>query len=309
MVYPWYFKAALQKMLTGLPGHRAMQHLVQRHVLGSFRLSEDYVADRLAHVARHLDAWQVWRPWPLPGHVLEIGTGWCPLVPLGLYLCGIDHITSSDLGDWVERAPLRRVGAVLHETAAGHLPRLRPDRLATLDRLAADADPRRALAGLGIDLVRTTRGALPPGPFDLILSNNTLEHIPARELPPLIAAMLRALSPQGLMSHYIDMADHYSYGDPRISPLHFLRYSPRQWAWLENSLQSQNRLRASQYRHLFAQAGWHLLAETAEQADPADLHRQPLAAAFAGLHPDDLRTTYTHQVWARDESRKILPQP
>ncbi len=298
----WRIKAGVQKGLSLLPGGRQVQHWLQRQGWGSLALGEVFLQDRLAHVSRHLRAWHEGAPpSSLPQTIWEIGTGWYPVVPLGLYLCGCDRVVSTDLRPlWREALLGELVEALLSAAAGGHLkrwlPGYLPQRLAALEQPPSYSWQQR-LGELGIDLKadRQGEGPLPPGSLDLVTSNNTLEHVPAGQLPGLFAACYRALRPGGCMSHYIDMVDHYSYTDARLPAFHFLRYEPWQWRWLENRFQSQNRLRLSQYQALLAEKDWSSRLVEPELL-PATALPARLAGQFSSLTETDLRTGYV--LWA-----------
>lgn len=293
----WMLKAALQKTLDLLPGgpwlYRATQPWLSHH------LHEVFLADRLDHVQRHLAAWTAWHPDRLPRTVLELGTGWCPVVPLGLWLCGLARVDTCDLRLMVRTPVLERLRATLlqwQETGQlqAHLPGLRPARVQALrDLPPGDAlSPAAWLARLDIHW-----HPLPVrGPAELLISNNTFEHIPAGELDPLLGQLWAAVAPGGVMSHYIDLVDHYAYTDPRLSRFHFLRYSPRQWAWYQSRFQVQNRLRLPQYTARYQQAGIPLDQVHCERGEAAELAGLPLHPDYAGVSQTDLLVTYAHLI-------------
>src|SRR3546814_5775366 len=69
------------------------------------------------------------------------------------------------------------------------------------------------------------------------------------DLPPDVIRALydesrRVLSPGGLMFHSVNCGDHYAYVDGRINQLNYLQYPDRAWAFWNNRLLYQNRLRA-----------------------------------------------------------------
>lgn len=296
----WWIKAVLQKGISLLPGSRRIHDYLQRSVWRSLQIDDFFLSDRLSHVNKHLAAWQADHPQQLPKHSLEIGTGWYPIVPIGLYLCGLDQITSVD-----QRAMLRP--AQVNELMEWLLRWEQSDRLQQLlpqyqeERWAKakshwQNNPQTLdwLAQIGI---RTWTGdarklPYPDGQIPLIHSNNTFEHIPRSILQGIMQELKRVLSPEGVMSHYIDMADHYSYGDASIGPFHYLRFAERSWSWLENPFQAQNRMRISQYEALFTKLGLACKWSEIERGTEADLQRQVLAPPFANMKSEDIRVLY-----------------
>lgn len=89
--------------------------------------------------------------------------------------------------------------------------------------------------------------------IDFICSNNTFEHIYPGILKDILLEFKRILKPEGLMSHFIDMSDHFAHFDKSISIYNFLQFTEKQWQWIDNSIQPQNRLRFCQYRTMYQQ--------------------------------------------------------
>ncbi|MBK7337072.1 MAG: class I SAM-dependent methyltransferase [Saprospirales bacterium] len=116
-----------------------------------------------------------------------------------------------------------------------------------------DWNLRDMLEALHIRYLVTDARKLPLNPesLDLIVSNNTFEHIYPNILAEILAEFKRLLRPGGMMSHFIDMSDHFAHLDTGITIYNFLRFSEKNWGWIDNSIQPQNRWRISHYRHLY----------------------------------------------------------
>ena len=72
----------------------------------------------------------------------------------------------------------------------------------------------------------------------------------------------RLLRPGGLAIHHIDYSDHFAHSDPRLSPIHFLQYSEKQWArYAGNRYMYMNRLRHDDMLRLFEEAGHRIVNE------------------------------------------------
>ncbi|MEL6671325.1 MAG: hypothetical protein AAFR61_04010 [Bacteroidota bacterium] len=269
----WIIKASSQKLLTAIPGYRHWYPWCQRHFFGSLQLSPYFVKDRLEHVGRHLKAWQQIHPNRLPERVLEFGSGWYPLVPLGLYLCGVKKVVLTDRYQLFKPADLDKLINFIEDELWDKLPEILPGfqqaRWKQLKEILQLA-PEQRLSDLGWTYqVGDILQKPPTGSFDLLISNNTFEHLAPKLLNALMPFFWQCLKPAGVMSHYVDMVDHYSYFDPSLPAFHFLRFSPRQWSWIENSLQAQNRWRLDDY-----QALW-------------ERHQLPIDACWPELLPED----------------------
>ena len=132
-----------------------------------------------------------------------------------------------------------------------------------------------------------------PEKVQLIHSNNTFEHIPARDLAAILHFFHTAIAPSGVMSHFIDMSDHFSHLDTAITSFNFLQYSSRSWKRIDNSIQPQNRMRIAQYRNLFFEAGWAIALEENVTGSEADLDSIKLSAEFASMVRDEVRVTHS----------------
>jgi SAM-dependent methyltransferase len=177
------------------------------------------------------------------------------------------------------------------------LPRLSMDRFRRLQDEVRNMDPsgaQRFLTEAGIRFVVGDAGRtdFQSRQFDQIISNYTFEHIPRATLEEILVEFRRVLSPAGLMTHLIDMSDHYSHFDRSITPYNFLRYPRWRWRWFNNSLQYQNRLRASDYRALHIAAGFEIVEERLGTSRMGELDAVPLAPEFAGYSRTDLAATH-----------------
>jgi hypothetical protein len=153
---------------------------------------------------------------------LELGTGWFPIIPVGLALAGASAIYTVDMHDLTDRG-------------------------------------------------------------------RTLEtHIPADAIASMFTEFRRLLRPPGVMSHFIDMADHYALFDRKITRYNFLRYSDPVWWLFNNSLHYQNRLRLPDFRALHEQCGFEVLEEENRREPLERLRSVPLTSRFVGYAEDDL---------------------
>jgi hypothetical protein len=203
-----------------------------------------------------------------------------------------------DVTDLLDLERARRVAALFAQRAhSGHLAQQLPwvdgERVELLDELASDPavpDARELLARLGIRaLVGDARACpLPAESVDLIVSNNTFEHIPPPVLRDIIAECRRLAAPGAVMSHFIDMSDHYAHFDRGISEFNYLRYPDPVWRLFNNELQYQSRLRAGDYRALIEQGGFRIAAQAPQRGDPAELAQLRPARRFRGYDADEL---------------------
>ena len=270
----WLLKAAVQGAISPLPGRDRLNHLLQRHITGSVALTDEMFERKLAQCERHLESYRAQRG-TLPGHVLELGTGWYPIVPIGMIRAGVDRVTTVDVNPLCDlsrsRAALEMFGPELHADPAA-------------------TNAAELLNPLGIRvLVRDVRDCgLDPESVDLFVSNNTFEHIPPPVLREILAEFRRLASPGAVMDHFIDMSDHYAHFDRSITEFNYLRYSDRRWRLFNNRLQYQSRLRISDYRRLTQGAGFRIVAEDGERGPLEALESITLDSRFRHYSEQDL---------------------
>lgn len=290
----WRLKAAVQSGLSLLPGAPRLVDRARR-TRKPF-LSDTYVLGKWVHVQRHARAATRLDGGLAGRHVLDLGTGWFPVVPLGLRLVGAGRVGTIDVVDHLDGPCLRLTVQRLVELAdAGRIEVVDTDQLERMRavlRRDGPLDPTRTLADLGISAhngdARRLEGM--PGAVGaaMLVSNNTLEHIEPTVIGAILAEFHRVGAADAVMHHHIDLADHYAQHDPRINDYHFLRYSDRRWRVANNALLYQNRLRASEYERLLTEAGWAVVARREHRRDPAELRAVTVHPRFAGYDEQDL---------------------
>ncbi|MDV7393123.1 hypothetical protein RZS08_17250, partial [Arthrospira platensis SPKY1] len=115
-------------------------------------------------------------------------------------------------------------------------------------------------------------------------------------LDPILREFRRVLRPGGLMSHFIDLSDHFAHLDPSITIYNFLRFSKRQWRLIDNPIQPQNRWRMPQYRQLFEQTGWQILKEENRPGDLKALRSVPVHEEWRSMTEVDLAVSHGYVV-------------
>jgi SAM-dependent methyltransferase len=244
---------------------------------------------------------------------LELGTGWHPLFPLGLYLCGAKSVQTIDIDPMLSSDRVHRsIELILQSAQNGQLAKLlpmhQPARLKALAELlpaAAVEPPAQLLARIGIEVVVADAQSvrLPDASVDVVTSCVVLSFIPAPVLARMLAEFHRVLKPSAVMAHRIDMADQFSFFDHSITRFNFLKFTAGQWRFLKSPLIPLNRLRLSDYKRLFTQAGFVIqeLATTSGQVD--DLRRVRLAPEFSHYDEADLLVLEAYIVCTRQPAQ------
>ena len=301
----WLVKAMVQRGIGALPYPHFWNGLLQDWVTHSTRLTDEVFFENLSNCGLHLANLQRYNSTTLRHFsAFELGTGWFPVVPIGLFLCGAREVWTWDIAPLLKLDRLKDVIARFLELEERQLLKSRldalPERLALLravmtGRDSSNSEPTQLLEGLNIHyrIGNATRSRLPPASIDLIVSDVVLEHPSPAQLTEILHEFRRIAAPEAVMSHSIALDDQYSGRDPRITQFNFLRFSDRMWRWINNPIIPLNRLRISDYRRLFSESGFQIVEETSRRGDPAELARVPLAEHFRQYSLEDLLVTYT----------------
>ena len=301
----WLVKAMVQRGIGALPYPHFWNGLLQDWVTHSTRLTDEVFSENLSNCGLHLANLQRYTSTTLRHFsAFELGTGWFPVVPIGLFLCGAREVWTWDIAPLLKLDRLKDVIARFLELEERQLLKSRldalPERLALLravmtGRDSSNSEPTQLLEGLNIHyrIGNATRSRLPPASIDLIVSDVVLEHPSPAQLTEILHEFRRIAAPEAVMSHSIALDDQYSGRDPRITQFNFLRFSDRMWRWINNPIIPLNRLRISDYRRLFSESGFQIVEETSRRGDPAELARVPLAEHFRQYSLEDLLVTYT----------------
>jgi len=295
----WMLKSLIHRAISVLPRSDRWNELFQTYVTRSLELHPDGFEQRLSFCRRHLEHFFEAQPQHRDNFTaLDVGTGWFPVVPIALYLCGASEIWTFDIAPLLRSPRLRLLLCYFNEydqrgVLQNFLPWVEPDRMSQLRTALEGSDnesPEALLSKLNIHaLVRDAQNTgLKPGSIDLFVSTTVLEYIPTGALEGLFAEFRRLASPNATMSHYIDLYDQFSAFDHSITPINFLRYSTNCWKWLRSPLIPLNRLRISDYRALHASAGFAIFKEANTSASAQALREVPLAAEFQRYSAADL---------------------
>ncbi len=210
--------------------------------------------------------------------ILEIGPGHSLATAL-LLACTGARVSVIDRfpAPWVKPYHMRLVRALLEWVATEH-PALDPTPL------------REVLRHRGFvpAAVTTLRGALHEidaslEPFDVVLSNATLEHVD--DVPRAIARLAVVTAPGGVGMHQIDCRDHRDFG----RPLEYLTLSEDRFRALFHETHGEcgNRVRASAFVEAFRHAGFEVVEARSTLRAPSAY----LVDVRSRIHPELLHIT------------------
>ena len=255
----WIFKAVVQKGISFLPYGHKINFLFQKYVTKGVNLSDEYFEGRLEHCRQHYNAFRKHSSVDNFSHI-EVGTGWYPVVPTGMFLYGAGSVTTVDLNRFSnEEYTLVTLRKFKEYYENGKLQKLLPGileervkiLLAEAEHPSFDYYATLEKHNIIYMVMDARKLHLPDNSIDLITSNNTFEHIYPDILEGILTEMKRICKKGGVMSHAIDLSDHFAHMDKNITIYNFLKYSDAQWKWINNSIQPMNRLRIYEYRNLY----------------------------------------------------------
>jgi predicted SAM-dependent methyltransferase len=295
----WKHKARIQSLLSAIPGGMAANTALSRivgqmrkpegRVLRIFEKDVTVIFQRIPPLATAISQ----------ASVLEIGTGWQPVLPLCFSLVGFRHIHTYDINKHLTTrnaySTLKALEGSLSDPSLTALSSAKAiaDRYA---QLRACTDVQQLLRAARIDYHAPADAAetqLPDQSVDLIVSNNVFEHISARNLKAILAESRRVLKRGGYILHCVNCGDHYAYSDASVTQINYLQYSEEEWKRWNPALHYQNRLRPKDFVEMASEAGFAVeRAEYAPQKAMLDrLAKLNLAPEFQHYPASELAST------------------
>jgi SAM-dependent methyltransferase len=303
----WKAKGWAQKLLSIVPGGKQLNDRLQ--MVGGLRHFGDNITAKVfdwKQTCQYLSDVQ----FAIPGAtIVEIGTGWYPVLPICFSFAGAQCIKTYDIQRHLNAKLTRRALAEIEP----HLSTIAPFCASSPEEVRTKY--QQLLQAPGIDeLLRLARieysapgdarqTGLPPNSVDLVYSNSVFEHVPRQAILEILQESQRILKPGGLALHNIGCNDHYAFFDRSISFVNFLRFSEAEWRLWNNSLQYQNRLRAPQFLDLAAEAGLKVIYKrtNVRPGSREALAQFEVAPEFRGFSREDLATTTLDFISQKDD--------
>ena len=257
----WVLKAIIQKTISWLPFSFEINHFFQKNVTKGVLLTEEHFGLKFKHAFDHLVTYEKYRSNKKEASVLELGSGWYPVVPISLFLSGFNKVVSIDVSALMTKETILEtinLFIVLKEKGKLAFPQngIDPQRwkiLLDLKQNAKQSNRSQILEKIQLELIvgDARKLNISNDSFDFICSNNTYEHIYPIILKDIVKEFKRVLKPDGLMNHFIDMTDHFAHFDKSINHYNFLRFSKKAWNRIDNSIQPQSRQRLKDYKKMY----------------------------------------------------------
>jgi len=292
----WHFKVAAFKLLSSMPGGRALYGFSQQHITKSLvpsraRLGQKFgVAAQYYHwLTQHQMAERL-----LKGVHLDFGSGWHPTIPLFLYSMGVEKQYLFDVVPVLD-------ARLLQQTLGALLPMLCEPGFPHRDLVRRSPPPfqhgsrDQYLKALGLSYHAPYFEVFPSlaGQVDVVTSTQVLLHVPPSVMASCFRQICQSLKPGGLFLATIHLRDILA-GSFQTGLVKYqqLKYSPQTWErWINSPLMSFNRLKAPDYRAFLEQAGFELLhfeVEPGTAEELKELDQVPIAECFRRYTREDL---------------------
>jgi hypothetical protein len=302
----WKQKAIVQKTISYLPFGQNINYFFQKYVTKGENLNDEYFLDRLGHAKEHIHYYQNITGNSHPNSSLEIGTGWYPIVPISLFLIGSEKIYSVDIKMLTSK---ERIITTLEKFLEFHnsgklkdFINYNSERFEVIKSILNDRgnyDLSQILQLLKITYIieDARKLSLADNSIDLVNSNNTFEHIYPELLIPILIEFKRVVKKQnGVMSHFIDMSDHFAHFDKSINIYNFLQFSEKQWKWIDNSIQPQSRIRIYDYKKIYEDLKIPISELTFRAGDLSELKTIPLSDFYLNNSLEEIAISHCHFV-------------
>lgn len=299
----WILKAVIQKFISVLPFSFYINYYFQKYITKGLVLSDYYFFDKLVHARHHLSFYNKYSSNQPIINSLELGTGWHPILPICMYLSGVQNIYTIDINNHLSKqAYIETIARFIELNQSGNLNNYlnySEDKFEILEeifqnKLTYSVFQIQSKLNIHTEIMDASKLKFESNFFQFIHSNNTFEHIYAESLAPILLELNRVKSARGIMSHFIDMTDHYSHMDTTISNFNFLKYSEKEWLWIDNSVQPMNRWRVNDFQNLYLDIKIPIIEIEKQNGDIKALTNLNLDFKYSNYKFDDLLVTHAY---------------
>lgn len=306
MISKWKLKAVVQKCISFMPWREKVNYLFQKHVTHGVELCDEHFGFKVGHARDHIDYFRRYGKTGPDHKIMELGTGWYPIIPVFMYLTRTGRVTSVDIQTWMNRDHQIATINKLFEwhgngKLKGRFDDIDPERWSRLEDIHLNPDSYsmddiNEIIGLKLLLKDARSTGVADNSIDLICSNNTFEHIGKDVLMGILDEYKRIIKPGGVMSHFIDMSDHFAHFDKSITVYNFLKYSDKAWSRIDNKIQPQNRLRIPDYINMYNALGIPITEKEIVNGDVKLLDTVRVHSSFRKYSPEELASTHAYLV-------------
>jgi hypothetical protein len=292
----WKVKGFMQKALSVTPGGMWLNTQLQQAV-GQRQNFDEHIEIKMQDWADMCHG--VYRKFDVPfvgAEMVEVGTGWFPVLPLCFYLVGARRTITFDLYRHLKMPETLQAIQVIGRSL---------DFLAKMSGVSLDqvqqrflplskaASAMEALQLAGIEYrapADASATQLPPNSVDTVYSNSVFEHIPNAIISAILVESQRILKLGGTSIHSVNCGDHYAYFDKNVSFANYLQFNEKDWSMWNNELLYQNRMRPQDFFDAAEKGGLALTTKlTFQKPETVEaLKTLKVAPQFHSYSPKDL---------------------
>lgn len=261
MIKKWVLKAIVQKTISYFPKRDLLNLWFQKNITKGVHFDSVHFDYKVRHAKDHIAFFRDNKNFSFTeSTVIEIGTGWYPVIPISLFLEGFGRIVSLDLNNYLSKKTLLETLVLfIQKEKENHLSQyinIKDDRWQVIKEIVAKKERLTLQEMCHLLRFEFTVCDLSKPPINIpkaefMCSNNTFEHIHKNLMRKILVNCKSLIKAGGIMSHFIDMTDHFCHFDKSITEYNFLKYSEKRWNIIDNDIQPQNRMRLVNYKELY----------------------------------------------------------
>ncbi len=185
-------------------------------------------------------------------NVIEIGSGWLPLMPYFFkYMGKASRVETYDLNKHYNKHSIANLNLKFSEKFGISV---------------KSAGNGKFNLPTGIEYYpKTNLTQIPVKNAEIVFSRFVLEHVNPLDIKKMHQKFKKEI-PEACIIHLISPSDHRAYVDKNLSNQDFLRYSEQQWNKKQTRFDYHNRLRLPQYIQIFEDVGFEIISVEYEPA-------------------------------------------
>lgn len=310
IIAKWKLKAVVQNVIALMPYKESVNYFFQKNVTKGVNLSDEYFEFKIGHAKDHINYFKTYGETGVEKKIIELGSGWYPVIPIMMYLSNTGSVISLDIQSWMNKEhQVTAINKFIQWQKAGKLKAYlkkidskKWDLLLDISKNESQYsfDQINKTIGLTLMLQDARNLNLEDSSIDLISSNNTFEHIYPEILSGILKEFKRVIKPNGVMSHFIDMSDHFAHFDKSITIYNFLRYSNKKWKMIDNSIQPQNRMRFKDYLEMYKYLSIPVTKEEIRKGNIDEVSSLKIHKEYSNYKPSELAISHGYIISKMD---------
>ncbi len=298
----WKLKAIVQKVISFLPKREKINFLFQKYVTKGVKLTDEHFGYKVQSAKDHINFFKKYGEVGAEKKILELGSGWYPIIPIFMYLTNSGKVISVDIQSWMTKnSQIISIEKIKEWRENNKLDtyfnNIDENKWGKLEQFLLNSDKYskedfNKTIGLETMIIDARNTGLPESSIDFICSNNTFEHIYKEILEGILLEFKRVITPEGVMSHFIDLSDHFAHFDKKITVYNFLKYSEKKWRLIDNKIQPQNRLRFKDYKEMYKNLNIPITEEKVTEGNKNELLKIKVHEQLKHYSIDELSITH-----------------